>query len=481
MVSLGYIIGILYLIVLLLGGEILLKFNKSQNIKFVARKLIHIAISFEWFILYHFFEISYHWIIFTSILTLCLILFHKSFKSISDLENKFNGSLIYCIISVIFSIISYLIPDLFIPFGMSLFALSFGDGSAGLIGYFSKKHNVKLLNDKTLVGTLSAIIFTFIVLFIFNNIFKLNIHILELIIISIMFGFIELITPYNIDNITTSSLTLCLIIIALNSNILIDYAFSLILIPLIGILIIKKKALTFNASIAAILISLGIILTLGDYGFVLLFSFFFFTTVADLIKHKAKKKLLEDMHDKVGSRNVIQVLACGLIPLISGILYIITKNELFIVSFVAAISENLADCLASEIGVLSSKKPIDIIRFKPVEKGLSGGVSLLGFIMSIVGILLITLIYIFTPIYVGYEIIIIISALIGVIMDSILGSLIQRKNICVVCNKITEKNEHCDNQTKHHSGLKWINNSMVNIISNLIVFIVSIALYLLLK
>ena len=175
MVSLGYVIGILYLVILLLGGELLLKFNKSQNIKFVARKSIHIAISFEWFILYHFFETSYHWIIFTSVLTLCLILFHKSFKSISDLENKFNGSLIYCIISVIFSVVAFLIPDLFIPFGMSLFALSFGDGSAGLIGYFIKKNNIKLLNDKTLIGTLSAVTFTFLTLLMFNNLYSLNI------------------------------------------------------------------------------------------------------------------------------------------------------------------------------------------------------------------------------------------------------------------------------------------------------------------
>ena len=481
MVSLGYILGLLYLLVLLLGGELLLKVNKSQNAKFIARKAIHIAISFEWLILYHFFETSYHWIIFTSALTLCIIIFHKYFKSISDLENKFNGSLIYCVVSMIFSIIAYFIPDLFIPFGISLFSLSFGDGSAGLCGYFFKKHNIKLLNDKTLIGTLSAIISTFLVILIFNYTFILNIDLLEIIIIAIIFGFVELITPFNIDNITTSSITLCLTILALNTTLLIDYAFSLILIPLIATLVIKKKALSINAATLALLISLGIILTLGDFGFLLLFAFFFFTTIADFIKHNTKKELLKDVHDKVGSRNIIQVLSCGLIPLISSTLYLITKQEVFIISFVASISENLADCLASEIGVLSKNNPIDIVRFKRMEKGLSGGVSFLGFIMSIIGILLIVIIYEFTPLNIGYELIIIVAALLGVIIDSILGSLVQRKNICPICNKITEKNKHCNNPTNHHSGVKWINNSAVNILSNIASFLTSIGLYFLLK
>ena len=53
--------------------------------------------------------------------------------------------------------------------------------------------------------------------------------------------------------------------------------------------------------------------------------------------------------------------------MILSILYFFTKEELFILLYVTSICENLADCLASEIGVLSKNNPFDIIKFKEVE------------------------------------------------------------------------------------------------------------------
>jgi uncharacterized membrane protein len=41
-------------------------------------------------------------------------------------------------------------------------------------------------------------------------------------------------------------------------------------------------------------------------------------------------------------------------------------------------TEALADSVASDVGVLSKKDPISLCRFRPVPRGLSGGVSLLG-------------------------------------------------------------------------------------------------------
>ena len=116
-------------------------------------------------------------------------------------------------------------------------------------------------------------------------------------------------------------------------------------------------------------------------------------------------------------------------------------------------------------------------KFKEVEVGMSGGVSVLGLISSIVGVLIIVLIYNLLPIDKGYSIIIFISALLGSIIDSILGSLVQRKNICEECLKITEKNIHCEKETKYHSGIKWINNSMVNFLSNTSSIIIALCLF----
>ena len=109
MVSLGYILGILYPAFILIISEILSKIIKNENIKFITRKIVHIFICFEWFILHHFFgEKSIHWVILISSLTIIILLIHPLLKSISDTENKFHGSIIYCIMASIFSFVSFI-------------------------------------------------------------------------------------------------------------------------------------------------------------------------------------------------------------------------------------------------------------------------------------------------------------------------------------------------------------------------------------
>ena len=65
-------------------------------------------------------------------------------------------------------------------------------------------------------------------------------------------------------------------------------------------------------------------------------------------------------------------------------------------------------------------------------------------------------------------------------MDSIFGSTIQVKYKCNVCSIITEKEEHCDNETTVVSGLKFINNDVVNCLSGLFVFLLSLMLFVIL-
>lgn len=475
----GYIFSILWLVFILGIGELLIKFNKSDNFKFIARKIIHILMCFDWFIMYHFFGESYHWIILCGSLSILLLIFYPYLKSISDLNNKSFGSIIYALVATIFSIICYFMPELFIVFGLSICALSLGDGAAGVIGYFFKKYNVVIYKEKTLLGLIGAIIFSFLTIFFFNNIYLLNITIYEVICISLIFGLIELISPNKYDNLTTSISTAVLILLSLETEIITDYFISIIILVLIAIVVLYKRLLTLGGAISALMISIIIIYSLGNYGFLLLFIFFFVTTICDLIGKIKKKKILQDMHKKVGKRDIFQVFAVGLLPCTCALLHFILKKDIFLIVYVALICENLADCMASEIGVLSKSKPFDICRFKRLDAGLSGGVSLLGSISSIIGVIIISMSYYFMPFYVSNSIwIIIVSAVIGVLIDSILGSLVQRKNQCRKCKVITEKNVHCNEETIHYQGVKWINNSLVNLFSNISVVITSICLYL---
>ena len=113
-IVLGYIFSILWLVFILGIGELLIRINKNDNFKFIARKIIHILMCFDWFIMYHFFGTSFHWIILCGTLFVLLLIFYPYIKSISDLNNKAFGSIIYALIATIFSIISYIFPQLFL-------------------------------------------------------------------------------------------------------------------------------------------------------------------------------------------------------------------------------------------------------------------------------------------------------------------------------------------------------------------------------
>src|SRR5699024_6610308 len=85
-----------------------------------------------------------------------------------------------------------------------------------------------------------------------------------------------------------------------------------------------------------------------------------------------------------------------------------------------------ADTFASEIGSLSKGKVISLIGFNEIPRGLSGGVSLLGILASLLGALLLAIFaYPEFGIY-GVKFCFVLG-FIGSIIDSILGYIFQRK------------------------------------------------------
>ena len=65
-----------------------------------------------------------------------------------------------------------------------------------------------------------------------------------------------------------------------------------------------------------------------------------------------------------------------------------------------------------------------------------------------------------------YFLIILLTPMAGMMIDSVMGSLIQAKYTCNVCGKLTEKPIHCNTPCRLTGGLKPLNNDAVNLISN---------------
>ena len=102
---------------------------------------------------------------------------------------------------------------------------------------------------------------------------------------------------------------------------------------------------------------------------------------------------------------------------------------------------------------------------KPCKPGISGGMSVLGTLSSLIAAFLMALFAYLLRLVGSREIVLImLCAFLGGIFDSFLGSLLQVKYKCTVCGELIEKEEHCGKPTTHHSGLKVMSNDLVNLL-----------------
>ena len=134
-------------------------------------------------------------------------------------------------------------------------------------------------------------------------------------------------------------------------------------------------------------------------------------------------------------------------------------------AYVAALAEALADTCASGFGAFS-KTTFDIFKMRKCKKGLSGGMSVIGTLTSLVGAFLLGgLAMALGVLNLKLMIVASASAFLGGIFDSLLGSLLQVKYKCCVCSEITEREVHCNKRTKRVSGVEFFDNDVVNLFS----------------
>lgn len=264
-------------------------------------------------------------------------------------------------------------------------------------------------------------------------------------------------------------------------NILIGFIFSFA-IAFAGY---KKESLSLSGGVSAVILGTALYYFGGLFFSAILVAFFISSSL--LTKYKKEfKKNLEDINEKGGKRDYVQVIANGLLGLIYTFLFFLTKEHAFILAYATAFSASNADTWASELGVLSRINPISIISFKKIERGMSGGVSPLGTIASALGALFIGVIlavgymwlYGINTSWIKLLIICSLCGFIGSLVDSLMGSTIQAKYKCTVCNKYTEKKIHHGSITNHISGIRFINNDVVNFSSGFIASIIAITMYL---
>jgi uncharacterized protein (TIGR00297 family) len=261
---------------------------------------------------------------------------------------------------------------------------------------------------------------------------------------------------------------------------------------LIGALAYKAHFVDISGLVAAFVVGFTIWYTGGPASFVIILFFFMSAGVATKYKYKAKMKKNVAQEGK-GKRSWVNVFGSGIIPMMfSMAMYIAALVPELAASgwpfflfggYVGSVATTSADTLASEIGVFSKSKPRLITNLRrKVPSGTIGAVSLLGQGVAVAAGLFIGVIALvfalLTPTWIpglvvadtivwDYVLFLVplsvLTAFIGCNIDSLLGAVFQNRFVCEICGAVTDKEFHCDYETKYVGGFKSFTNMHVNL------------------
>lgn len=252
---------------------------------------------------------------------------------------------------------------------------------------------------------------------------------------------------------------------------------ALAVVLVIGFIAYRKRQLNLSGVIAAVV--MGMAATLMG-GFTSLSLYLFFLISAAVIGKLSKKiRGLERIHKKGGRRDAVQVLANGGAALAAMLIHAFDSSPLYLAVFAACLAEACSDTWASEIGVLSKSEPVSILTFTKVPKGLSGGVSLLGTCSAMLSSVLygIFAFSCYDGIGLSLVMVVIFSSFAGVMIDSVLGATVQAHFYDDKEDIITEHSRDREgNALKLVRGIRFMDNDMVNLTSNIITFVLASAL-----
>lgn len=184
----------------------------------------------------------------------------------------------------------------------------------------------------------------------------------------------------------------------------------------------------------------------------------------------AKQRASASALPPASARNALQVLANGAVYALGAAAYSFTTNPLWGLAALGALAAAAADTWATELGLLWGGTPRALLTGRPLDAGLSGGVTLVGFAASAAGGLAVGL--------AGARLVggdlgvaawLALAGFVGALGDSLLGATLQLRRWCARCARVTERDTHsCGAPTSLRGGVWWMTNDTVNLLCTLL-------------
>lgn len=362
-----------------------------------------------------------------------------------------------------------------------MLVLTFADAGAAIVGGLFAKKKYNLTGDeKSYLGSGTFAIIAFLVLAILP-VFLENIHPFFMLrlgeiyvpkgiwiifpVIALFTACAEGATSGGWDNVTVPlSVAWFLALLPASSNL--QSALPVMLaLAAFGYIAWQKKWLNAGGSITAALLGFIIWVSSNWHGLLLIGVFF----LSGSFLGKLKKSGGESIAAKSGKpRDFKQVLCNGGVAGCCLLWYGLTAESLAFTLFAVSVAISMSDTWSSEIGMWAKGKVVDIVGFRALPPGISGGISFSGTMAGLAGAAVIAILSSFigipSPLYVF------IFGFLGMLTDSLFGSLYQIRYL-VGQIKVEEKPEN--RIFTKEKGHVWMDNDLVNLLSNLLVTILA--------
>lgn len=227
----------------------------------------------------------------------------------------------------------------------------------------------------------------------------------------------------------------------------------------------RTRSLSMSGAVAAVIV--GIICSAaGTSWAVMVIAFFALSTALGRIRADVRARRIGAIVAKGGPRDAYQVLANGGVFAAAALGHLLHPSTSWLALGGGALAAAAADTWATEIGSLSDRPPRDILRWRPVAPGTSGGVTVAGTMASVAGSIFVGAMAVLAGWPWPAVIATVVGGIVGALGDSILGAAVQVRRWCDRCDSATEQTVHlCGTGTRISGGIPWIDNDTVNLVS----------------
>lgn len=459
---LGIVVSLIYIGIIIAIASFC--YQKKQFSIEDSRKFVHVGLSNWWLIAMLFFD---NWI-WASILPAIFIVFNLlnlKFDIIKGIERpkkqKTLGTVFYCIALTILTILLFRTEQLKYIGAIAVLVLGYSDGIGGLISEYLGNHKFQF-GHKTAEGSFAVFVITFVISYVlFNMLLYSDLALEYSFFIACFATMIELFSIGGIDNLTLPLGVALVTFLLIREPLFTKFSIAFAVTGLIVWVALLNNMLSYAAGLAALV--LGVIMFYYD-GPVTFFAIIFFFITSAILEH------YHNIPKEEKIKSFVQVMENAIPFIMFGLMFYGTSSEVALVCLFTAIAGACADTWGSGIGYYSKEKVLNVLTFKPIKKGESGGITMLGTFGELLGALAIALMSLLFggTNMVARCLIVFVFGFFTAYLDSVFGILLQVKYYNKKTGDLRETKPKDMDGYEKISGYGFIDNSMVNFLTIMI-------------